>query len=132
MHLVNFSIVKSYNICALDLAHILAHPQSSVLHKFTFLTVQITFFKRDLADFDVFKLEFSLSNFYMKESLHCNEYPIYAFLEKELRDLSPNFHIYVSVSDIYTVFPESVYIFSCSRIDRPIVGIYKSLTDTSM
>ncbi len=28
------------------------------------------------------------------------------------------------------IFPESVHIFSCSIIDRPIVGIYKTLTDT--
>ncbi len=32
---------------------------------------------------------------------HCNENPIYVFSEKELRCLSPNFHIYVSVSDLY-------------------------------
>ncbi len=30
------------------------------------------------------------------------------------------------------IFPGSVHIFACSRIDRPIVGIYKSLTDTWM
>jgi hypothetical protein len=32
---------------------------------------------------------------------HCNANPIYVFPEKELRGLSPNFHIYVSVSDVY-------------------------------
>jgi hypothetical protein len=29
---------------------------------------------------------------------HCNENPIYEFLSWELRGLSPNFHIHVSVS----------------------------------
>ncbi len=33
--------------------------------------------------------------------LHCNENLIYVFPEKELRGLSPNFHIYVSVIDLY-------------------------------
>jgi hypothetical protein len=33
--------------------------------------------------------------------VHCNENPIYVFPEKELRGLSPNFHIHVSVSDLY-------------------------------
>jgi hypothetical protein len=32
-------------------------------------------------------------------SAHCNENPIYEFPEKELRLLSPYFHIHVSVSD---------------------------------
>jgi hypothetical protein len=32
---------------------------------------------------------------------HCNENPINVFLFWELRDLSPNFHIHVSVSDLY-------------------------------
>jgi hypothetical protein len=32
---------------------------------------------------------------------HCKENPIYVFLGKELRGLSPNFHIHVSVSDLY-------------------------------
>jgi hypothetical protein len=30
----------------------------------------------------------------------CNKNPIYVFPEKELRGLSPNFHIHVSVSDL--------------------------------
>ncbi len=32
--------------------------------------------------------------------IHCNENPIYVFLEKELRGLIPNFYIHVSVSDL--------------------------------
>jgi hypothetical protein len=56
---------------------------------------------------------------------HCSENPIYVFPEKELHGVSPNFHIYVSVRFIC---PGSVNIFSRSRIGRPIVGIYKSLT----
>ena len=35
------------------------------------------------------------------------------------------------LSEIY-IFPGSVHIFFCSRIDRPIMGIYKSFTDTRM
>jgi hypothetical protein len=53
-----------------------------------------------------------------------------SFPEKELRGLSPYFHIHVPVSDLYiatvgrpTYFP---------AIDRPIVGIYKSFTETCM
>ncbi len=30
------------------------------------------------------------------------------------------------------IFPESVFLFFCSRIGRPVVGIYKRLTDTWM
>jgi hypothetical protein len=33
--------------------------------------------------------------------LHCNENANYIFLFWELRSLSPNFHIHVSVSDLY-------------------------------
>ncbi len=61
-------------------------------------------------------------------AIHCNENPIYAFLFWELRGLSPDFHIHVSVRDLY--IPRIGHIVPYSKIDRPILGIYKSLTDT--
>ncbi len=36
-----------------------------------------------------------------RKQQHCKENPIYVFLFWELRGLSPNFHIYVSGSDLY-------------------------------
>ncbi len=53
---------------------------------------------------------------------HCNEDLIYIFLFWELRGLSPNFHIHVSVSDFY--IPRIGPHISCSRIGRSIVGVY--------
>ncbi len=53
---------------------------------------------------------------------HCNENPIYVFLFWELRGLSPNFHIHVSVSALY--IPRIGPHISCSRIGRWIVGMY--------
>ncbi len=61
---------------------------------------------------------------------HCNENTIYVFLFWELRGLSINFHIHVSVSDLY--IPRISPHISCRRIKRSIVGIYKSLTGTWM
>ncbi len=63
-----------------------------------------------------------------------NGNPISVFTEKELCGLSPNFHIHESVSDLYTVFPRSVHLFSCSRIGRPFmkIHVFISLTDTWM
>jgi hypothetical protein len=66
-----------------------------------------------------------ISNLYL---VHCNENPIYVLLFGELRGLSPNIHIHVSVSDLY--IPKISTHISCSRIGRSIVGTYKSLTDT--
>ncbi len=37
--------------------------------------------------------------------LHCTENQIYVFPEKELRGLSPNFYIHVSVSDLQLYIP---------------------------
>jgi hypothetical protein len=59
-------------------------------------------------------------------ALHCKEISIDVFPEKELRCLSTNVHINVSVSDLYltTIGPPI--------LGRPIVGIYKSHTETRM
>jgi hypothetical protein len=58
----------------------------------------------------------------------CNGNSVYIFLFWELRSLSPNFHIHVSVNDLYihTIGPH----ISSSRKGRPFMGIYNSLTDT--
>jgi hypothetical protein len=50
-------------------------------------------------------------------STHCLKNPIYVFPEKELRG-----HIHVSVSDLFIsgIGPHN----SCSRLGRPMVGIY--------
>jgi hypothetical protein len=53
------------------------------------------------------------------------ENPKQIFPEKELRSLSPNFFIHVSVSDLF--IPRIGPHISCSRIGRSILGMYKSL-----
>ncbi len=66
---------------------------------------------------------FSLSNLFFERTVsHCNENHIYVFLFWELRALNPNFHIHVSVSDLYIsrIGPH----ISCGRIGKSIVGIY--------
>jgi hypothetical protein len=50
------------------------------------------------------------------------------FPEKEYRGLSPNFNIHVSVSELY--IPTMGLPFLLEEICGPILGIYKSLTDT--
>jgi hypothetical protein len=50
------------------------------------------------------------------------------FPEKELRSQSPNFHIHVSVSDLY--IPMIDLPIMLQEICGPILGIYKSLRDT--
>jgi hypothetical protein len=48
---------------------------------------------------------------------------------KGYRGLSPNFHIHVSVSELYLHFHDGSA-FLLEEICKPILGIYKSLTDT--
>jgi hypothetical protein len=57
--------------------------------------------------------------------MHCTKDTICVLREMKLRDLVPNSYIHVSVSDLY--IPR---IDLPSKINRPILGIYKSLTDT--
>ncbi len=52
------------------------------------------------------------------------------FPEKEYRGLNPNFHIHASVSDLY--IPTIGLPILLEEICRPILGLYKSLTDTWM
>jgi hypothetical protein len=74
-----------------------------------------------------FKVIFFLNEtrkFGIRSGAHCKEILfMYVLPEKKLRGLSPNFHIHVSVSDLYfpTIGPPTV--FSCSRLGRPIAGI---------
>jgi hypothetical protein len=60
--------------------------------------------------------------------LHCNGNSVYIFLFWELRNLSPNFHIHVSVSDLY--IPRIGTHTSSSINGSSILGIYNLLTDT--
>ncbi len=61
--------------------------------------------------------------------MHCNENPIYI-----MNYFSGNYVALVPISTfmclcaIY-IFPGSFHIFGCSKIDRLILEIYKSLTD---
>jgi hypothetical protein len=50
------------------------------------------------------------------------------FPEKEYRGISPNFHIHASLSDLY--IPTIGLPILLEEICRPILGLYKSLTDT--
>jgi hypothetical protein len=52
------------------------------------------------------------------------------FPEKEYRGLSPNFHIHVSVSELH--ISTMGLPFLLKETCGPILGIYKSLTDTGM
>ncbi len=60
----------------------------------------------------------------MHWNMHCNGNSVYICLSWELSGLSPNFHIHVSVSDLYV--PRIGPHISSSRKGGPIVGIYKS------
>jgi hypothetical protein len=60
--------------------------------------------------------------------IHCTENSKQIFPEMKLRGLVPNFHIHVSVSDLY--IPMIGPPILLQKLGGPIVGIFKSLTDT--
>jgi hypothetical protein len=60
--------------------------------------------------------------------MYCTKSPIYVFPEIKRRGLVPYSYIDLSMIDLY--IPRIVCLFGCSKIGRPILGIYKSLTDT--
>jgi hypothetical protein len=59
---------------------------------------------------------------------HNNENSKQIFPEKELRGASPNFHIHVSVSNLY--IPVLPILLQENTVGGPILGINESLTDT--
>jgi hypothetical protein len=59
--------------------------------------------------------------------VHCNENPIYVFLFWEFRGINLNFHIHVSVSNLY-ILRIGPHIW-LQQNDRPILEKFKSLTD---
>jgi hypothetical protein len=74
-----------------------------------------------VADFEIEKISGQMS-------YTATKIPFMYSLFCELRGLSPNSHIHVSVSDLY--IPRIGPHISCSRKGRSIMGLYKSLTDT--
>ncbi len=63
------------------------------------------------------------------QCIHCKQDPIYVFPEMKLCGLFPNFHIHVSVSDLYTVFPLLVHLlyFAADHGNILIAHIYMNV-----
>jgi hypothetical protein len=60
-------------------------------------------------------------------ALHCKEIRVYVFPEKELRALSSNFHIYVSVSDLFIpTFDPPIFMQQNRQIDQGNIYINRS------
>ncbi len=64
--------------------------------------------------------------------MHCAENPIYVVPEIKLCGLVPSSYIHVSVSDLYITGNSLPIWLQQNTVDRPILGIYKSLTDKWM
>ncbi len=91
------SIASIFAICPLTFSLLQLHYKRT-LHKDLFFSLWTSYVA------PIFGVSHLLCNKYLHitQTLpHCNENPIYVFLSWELRGLSPNFHIHVSVSDLY-------------------------------
>jgi hypothetical protein len=55
--------------------------------------------------------------------------PFKYFQKMKLRDLSPNFHIHVSASDLYIPRIDPHIFLQQNNVGRPIMGMYKLLID---
>ncbi len=68
----------------------------------------------------------SILSLCLRPQLHCKENPIYVFFFWGLRDLSPNFHIHVAVSDLYipSIGPHTYSIFLQKNRQIGCGGIY--------
>ena len=60
----------------------------------------------------------------LKKKTKIKKNQIYVFPEIKLHSLDLIFYIYVSVSNLYTVFPGLVCLFGCSKIGRLIRYMY--------
>ncbi len=60
----------------------------------------------------------ALASLAVSRQVHCNKNPIYVFLFWELRGLSPNFYVHVSVSDLYSQDRSSYFLQQNRQIDR--------------
>jgi hypothetical protein len=53
------------------------------------------------------------------QPMHCKKIWIYIFPEKEVRGLSPNFHIHVSVGDLYIpMFGSPIFLQQIMQTDQ--------------
>jgi hypothetical protein len=66
---------------------------------------------------------FAHCNPFRRTVVHCNENPIYVFPEKELSGLSPNYHIQLSVSNLYLPRICQHIWLQLNTVGRPILGI---------
>ncbi len=63
-------------------------------------------------------------------ALHCKEMSTYIFPERELRDLSSNFLIHVSVSDLYISTIDHLFLLQQTRQTDRGNTVYKLRTET--